>query len=760
MLTRLQLRRSFRSLTADTFPTGVHFGKRTVIYGHNGSGKSSIAELLYQISEKTCTESYVWYGASIPRSGTKDSPPEDTKISVFTKSWVTKNLREFLEGDSADVIVTIGEAAGTAKEDELQYAEKLKIYTPQRDRAVREVSARDDAVTTILKSVQDRIDASLREFDSRTYTKNAYNVTKVKGLLEKKPTSSLTEEEHQSNLKELHQPPPAVPAVPRLPSVDLKNLELKTDQLCKMTVQGEPIETLLGKEELQKWLKTALTLHSDKDNCQFCNNVIPPDRIKELRGHFDESRQRIQDEADVLLQQVEDATIEYAQWLSSLPRTESVYEDLRSDLREALRTEKGSVDEITAFLESLAETIRTKSASPELDGLDLVLDTLPTEPGAHVPKVIQKHKERVEKDREWKSGKAKEILNYFLASQLDAYQTAKSKHETALQDMQRLDTKVKELQELHTKARDEQHTTKEMADKLTSDLEAVYGKSHLSVRLSSDSKGYVCYREGVPARNLSEGERNTLALVYFLRFLQDQKQEVKAETRLVVVDDPSSSLDREAVFATHAWLLDSLKNYGQTIILTHDFEMLRLLLESQDVQRRKSLGALKDTAQAEGERAYPRVSFLEMRCGHDGQRRRSVLEPMSNEFLQHKTEYHFLFSRILTGLANEADHSLLFLLPNAARRVLEAFTRFHMPSQTGFKDRVEFLAKKLEHDSFRDVIDFCHRFSHGQPRIMDDILDARTSSQEVRRCLEFIRAVDRNHYDQMVKVTKNTDPLV
>ncbi|WP_258933386.1 AAA family ATPase [Nesterenkonia pannonica] len=760
MLTRLQLKRPFRSLAENTFPTGVNFGKRTIIYGHNGSGKSSVAELLYQISEKTCTESYVWYDPSASRSGTRDSAPEDVKISVFTKSWVTKNLREFLEGDSADVIVTIGEAAGSAKEDELRYADELKVYTPQLDMAVSEVSAREDAVSTILKSVRDSIDTSLREFDSRIYTKNAYNVNKVRGLLAKKPTSVLTEEEHQANLKELHKPPPAVPSMPMLPSADLKNLELETEQLCELSVQGEPIEALLGKKELARWLQTALTLHSDQDNCQFCTNVIPPERLKELRGHFDESRQRIQDEARELLEKVEEASAKYAHYLSSLPQVESVYEDLQDDLREALRKEQDSVGNITGFLESLAETIRTKSASPEIDGLELILPSLPTKPGACVSVVIDKHKERVNKDREWKSGKAEEAANYLVASQLDAYETAKSKYETSLEDQQSLDTKVKELKELLTQARDARHSTQEMADKLTSDLEAVYGKSHLSIRLSSDRKGYVCYREGVPARNLSEGERNTLALVYFLRYLQDQKEEVKDENRLIVVDDPSSSLDREAVFATHAWLLDSLKNYGQTIILTHDFEMLRLLLESQERQRINSVTALKKPDKAEGERAYPKISFLEMRCGHDGQRRRSVLEPMSNEFLQHKTEYHFLFARVLSGLADDTDHSLLFLLPNAARRVLEAFTRFHMPSQTGFKDRVELLATNLEHDSFRDVIDFCHRFSHGQPRIMDDILDARTSSQEVRRCMEFIRAVDKNHYDQMVKVTKKEDPLV
>jgi len=51
--------------------------------------------------------------------------------------------------------------------------------------------------------------------------------------------------------------------------------------------------------------------------------------------------------------------------------------------------------------------------------------------------------------------------------------------------------------------------------------------------------------------------------------------------RIVVIADPSRSLDREALFATQHWLVDTLMGFGQHIVLTHDFGFLRLFIKSK-----------------------------------------------------------------------------------------------------------------------------------------------------------------------------------
>ena len=42
--------------------------------------------------------------------------------------------------------------------------------------------------------------------------------------------------------------------------------------------------------------------------------------------------------------------------------------------------------------------------------------------------------------------------------------------------------------------------------------------------------------------------------------------------------------------------------------------------------------------------------------------------------VKHTTEYAYLFSKVMDGVTDGLDHDRLFLLPNAARRVLEVFS--------------------------------------------------------------------------------------
>lgn len=314
--------------------------------------------------------------------------------------------------------------------------------------------------------------------------------------------------------------------------------------------------------------------------------------------------------------------------------------------------------------------------------------------------------------------------------------------------------------------RAKQFSSSIMAEKITGDLASVYGKSHLAIELSQDGQHYFCRREGEPAKHLSEGERNTLALIYFLRRLEDKAEDdISPKNRLVVIDDPSSSLDREAVFATHSWLLDALHDYGQTIILTHDFELFRLLRDSQNNQLRTHNQILRDTSSpksAEQAKRFPQISFLEMRSIYNNDdQRKSLLEPVSEVLLKYNSEYHYLFDRVLSGLEKPNDHETLFLLPNAARRILETFASFHAPNQPNFLSQMKKLAIEDKNSEYRDVYDFCNRYSHGEGRETTQPLDVRVTHHQIRRAMEFMRDVDGKHYKEMCTATGRTsgDPL-
>lgn len=291
-----------------------------------------------------------------------------------------------------------------------------------------------------------------------------------------------------------------------------------------------------------------------------------------------------------------------------------------------------------------------------------------------------------------------------------------------------------------------------MADTLTRDLARVYGKDHLSVAVTTDGKSYACRRGDNPGTDLSEGERTTLSLLYFLRRLEDEQVSGgDPSQRIVVIDDPSSSLDREALFATHQWLIDTLKGFGQYIVLTHDFSLLRLFIKSQNNAWGKSM---KRIAQAEADEVrFPQVSFLEMYAASANGERRSKVGKLPRLLLNSTSEYAYLFAMVMTGVADSEDHERLFLLPNATRRVLEVFASYKAPHLSDFLTSLEAMVMEQEGEPFRDVYDFCNRYSHGEGSETVDVLDARAVHGQIRRCMKFLQAVDRQHFQRMCKAT-------
>ncbi len=224
----------------------------------------------------------------------------------------------------------------------------------------------------------------------------------------------------------------------------------------------------------------------------------------------------------------------------------------------------------------------------------------------------------------------------------------------------------------------------------------------------------------------------------------------------MVIDDPSSSLDREALFATHQWLIDTLKGFGQYVILTHDFSLLRLFIKSQKNAWGASMSKIKK-GNAD-EIRFPKVSFLEMYAAPIEGERRSRIGKLPRVLLNNTSEYSYLFSMVMAGVADVNDDERLFLLPNAARRVLEIFASYKAPHRSDFLQQLEVLVESQTGEPYRDVYDFCNRFSHGEGSESIDVLDARAVHGQIRRCMEFLRAIDDEHFGRMCTAS-GIDPL-
>lgn len=761
VLRRLDVKASYRSLHAGFWPPVMPLGKRSVIYGHNGSGKSSFASLLLEIASDDAPTEVVWeddQGRQHTIRAGKGGP--SPSMAVFTKAWVQRNLDEFLDGDTASPIVTLGEEAIEAKGEEARLEEEIaRLRTAAQDAEKRRREAAGKA-EKVAREAQEAIASQLREFDYARFTKNRYSITVVEGQLQGYKGKFPDENAHAEALKRLGEG--AAERVPDLqvPPVMPTSVLSALDAVLPETPVRAALATLEGDPARQTWVEHGRGLHEHLDECLFCAGPLTPARREELARHFDESWLQLRGRATALRNEVLRAKASLEAWQSALTDADR----LCSDVKEGYVAHRKTVDvEVAARLkvmDELADVLQAKATDPTYTPAapDTSLLGGSFSIGA-MEQAVAEHNKQADEHTAVTEARYETVLNHVFGSRAEEYRTLVGQASTAAQDAR----KNRQAQELSEKAlvevRQKQFSSSRMADTLTKDLARVYGKEHLSVAVTDDGKSYACRRGNDPATHLSEGERTTLSLLYFLRKLEDETVRGDKTTRIVVVDDPSSSLDREALFATHQWLVDTLKGFGQFIVLTHDFGLLRLFLKSQGSGWGNSQNEIK-RGDAD-ERRFPTVSFLEMYAATSGGARVTRVAALPSMLRTHTSEYAYLFSKVMDGVSDGTDHDRLFLLPNAARRVLEVFTSYKVPHLGTFDQRLDGLMTTDDGNAnpYRDVYDFCNRYSHGEGNESVEVLDARAVHGQIRRCMEFLKGVDEEHFERMCKAT-GTDATV
>lgn len=564
---------------------------------------------------------------------------------------------------------------------------------------------------------------------------------------------------HAEALKRLGEgAPKAVPEIAAPPAGVASRLTTLSQVLAE-TPTRIAIRALDGEPEAQSWVEQGLQLHEGLGRCLFCASEVTDKRRSELTRHFDESWLRIRREAQDLLSAAVSERQDLIAWKMKLSPVASLTSDLESTYESALKRTEAEVDDRVAALDAVEAALDEKAADPSATPVVPDWSVLRGAPSTtDLIEVVNEHNEKVQRHAEVTSERMRTVLNHLLGSQSGAFREL----EQQARDCAERSADSKKEKELAERALDEvrqaQFTTKDMAETLTRDLARVYGKDHLSVAVTADGKSYACRRGDEPGTDLSDGERTTLSLLYFLRKLEDEQLHGgEPSQRTVVIDDPSSSLDREALFATHQWLFDTLKGFGQYVILTHDFSLLRLFIKSHQNAWGNSMSKIK-RGDAD-ETRFPRVSFLEMYTAVVDGERRSRVGRLPRVLLRNTSEYAYLFTMVMAGIADSEDHDRLFLLPNAARRVLEVFASYKAPHRPDFLQQLEALVETQEGEPFRDVYDFCNRFSHGEGNESVDILDARAVHGQIRRSMEFLRAVDPEHFSRMCTAT-DADPSV
>lgn len=586
MLRGIDVRRQWRSLTPGFWPSDVPFGKRTIVYGHNGSGKSTIADLLLALAGEGAPVDAVWED----EEGTRHRVPSGSAgpamgVAVFTKRWVEENLSAFLDGQSASAIVTLGREAISAREQEDRLADEIAALTDSANEHRARVRDYDKKSEALAREVQNLIVVQLQDIDRRRFTKHRYQLPAVKADLAGFKGEVPDAADHAAALMRLGEGAPEKLSVVRSFPDGVTQQMSVLDSLLTDTPTSEALASLEGNAEAQRWVEEGRRLHEGATECLFCGSSLTTARRDALAKHFDESWMNIRSRARSLQEAVRAESQDLSAWLSEWPdpallasELRDAYVDGMGALQEALAQRRAALDAVDDVLGTKAQDPSSTPAMPDLE----VLGRLPST--TVVDELVANHNEQADNHDRLRDQSIATVLDHLVGSYSNRFSELR-KHVDEASRKASVDSEAAAHSEnALRRIRARKLTTSESATKLTEDLSRVFGRGHLSVQVTDDGKSYTCWRGGQPATHLSDGERTTLSLLYFLHQLEDESRRTDPSQRIVVIDDPSSSLDRESVFATHQWLVAAMEDVGQFILFTHDFNLLRLFLKSQKSQ--------------------------------------------------------------------------------------------------------------------------------------------------------------------------------
>ncbi len=506
------------------------------------------------------------------------------------------------------------------------------------------------------------------------------------------------------------------------------------------TVVSQTIDALTKDQAISDWVKDGLKIHKDhkSENCKFCEQTLPATRIKELEGHFNDQFQQLESLLNSKVGEVSQKITALNSFKA--PDATKFYPDLVTKYKVSCQALDDQIFGCTKFFGLLMTALEDKKGKPfaSVDFNSPVPVHGPDQLKA-VNAFVTEHNNRTKNFTQEIIAAKQAIKSAFVAEVLTQYKELKSGLETLETEYNGFIEKIK-LDEAQVNTLEEELINhKKPAEDINKDLQNYLGHNELQFATGAKDTGYTIMRGDKPASAISEGEKTAIALLHFLKSLEDTK--FKLESGIVVIDDPVCSMDDTALFHAFSYIKERTKNAKQLFILTHNFAFFRQVKNWFGyINKRKNSGK--------------KAVFYQTICTQENGVRTSKIKPLDRLLRDYESEYQYLFDLTYRASSNTATAPGLeqfYHMPNVARRLLEAFLAFRMPGTT------DGLHQKLEKSIFTTtkktgILRFLQTHSHedqvGQPEHDSTIL--AETPQIMTDILEFIKFEDEKHYNEMI----------
>lgn len=562
--------------------TGIHIeGLRKInfIYGANGCGKTTITNFIHDITDQNFVSCLLTWQGGLP-----------IKVLVYNKSFRERNFGK----GKLNGVFTLGEAT----------AEQIKIIE-QKTEELKAIKADGAKKRETLETQGLKIDTLENDFKEAAWTK-VYK--KYEHVFKKAFTGSLNKEnfknrllqEFESNTSVLEiykdleeraktifgEAPQSIPVIGRV-SFD-RTTEIETNNVWKKIIVGKAdvdIAKLIQKLNINDWVNQGRDYIQD-NICPFCQEqTITEDFKRQLENFFDENYVNDIKLVKELKQEYNSLTQNLINQLNTVETNQKNFSNTKLDVDKFSAYLKTLINQNSTNNELLSNKVKEPSRSIELVSLkeqsDLLINLI-----IQANAEIKKHNDIVANYPTERNKLIKAIWKFIVDEyklEITKFNTEKTGLEKGIATLKaQINTKLAEYKALNTEIKNLSKNVTSIQPTINeiNRLLKAYGFLNFEIVPAIEDGFYQIQREDgtIAETTLSEGEITFITFLYYLQLAKGGiSEDVVNEERVLVIDDPISSLDSNVLFVVSTLIKELIKNIKaeignvkQLILLTHN----------------------------------------------------------------------------------------------------------------------------------------------------------------------------------------------
>lgn len=708
------------------------FKRYNLIYGWNGCGKTTLCDFYRDLETGTLTEANAAFSLIFENAPASNVFIDQSRMGtipyrfkVFHQNYIQENISNV---DAVKHIFSVGKE----QSEKISEVKRLRVEAKEQEAKVKRTTSEQE---TLKQEFEHFKTVKARDIKEAAIYSNAYNKNKFyeahQKLIHKKELSEL---DYQASLAAVRAQ--MMPAIPLFEvSFIQSTVKEYISDILRQTPVNNTIESLKQNAVVGDWVENGLALHDESKSeiCLFCGNKIPSHRLDALRDHFNKSYKELSEKIVGAIALLNTKHQQFDKFILDLPNMALLYPELQQEYSilyksadELCKQYKSVILDIISVLEKKKGDMINDSLVVEFNAIVNNL-TFDYSVFRKILELFERHNQKTSAFEESKKQAQAKIERHLVSRFYDETTEWEKKVSDKATDSKAQSNILIELQNKIRTLEQEIKNSQIPADAINSDIAFIMGRSEL-VFTNSDL-GYQIKRNGKRATNLSKGEENAIALIYFFNTLLDV--EADAKNTIIVLDDPISSFDSNFYYNAIGYIREKSQQAGQVFIFTHKFALLKdfsLMFNDQTNQ------------------------YIIQRTHNS-----PTLVDLDNLISQYHDEYAYLFKKIYAFVKNPpTDTSEYLQYPNMARRVLEGFLTFKLPSSDTMINKVLELENNKGSSVVRSIMRLLNNHSHlrviPDAELADDIDSIAALPDTLNNLMEFIKFHDKRHYDTLASL--------